>query len=339
MIPNSFVSRFSAWAERSGCPTSTRRKLSPAIRKLPSLLAKHDSHWTAVIRSGRFDAEVVTSASNASTWISTSRRKVRIGAIGPAWPRVRGISSDESVDDVLDDFIFAAGQYAVRSRLVSAVGSLCLTYGVTFDFRAADLQKRLILATPGGESLAVAALKPKRPSGTGRRTRELTHWMQRLNTQDPLVHRAIFLYWRARCLWAHEFEEDAATALDSIAAVVSEALVKLTRARPPATRADLALALGLSRSDSKALCNLYELRCSFGAHPPASKWWDFGEIYADEVEGYFGLAARLIAKLSDLETQHRRIQPTAHSWSSWFVANCELLFDAVWFDKLPFTAA
>ena len=37
-------------------------------------------------------------------------------------------------------------------------------------------------------------------------------------------------------------------------------------------------------TDKYNLERLYLLRCRFTAHPSKSKWWDFYEIYEDEIE-------------------------------------------------------
>lgn len=88
-------------------------------------------------------------------------------------------------------------------------------------------------------------------------------------------------------------------------------------------------------NDADALDRLHDLRCSFGAHPAASNWWDFAEIYGDAVDLLFDSAQRVIGSISDLERLHRSVDPDPTSWSCWFEENSEMLLEAVWFTRVP----
>jgi hypothetical protein len=93
--------------------------------------------------------------------------------------------------------------------------------------------------------------------------------------------------------------------------------------------------LGLPPDDGDRLEFLYQLRCAFGAHPPPTKWWDFGEIYEAEINELFDVSRRVLWQLASLERTHRRIEPAPERWSSWFVENAEWLLEVTWFLRTP----
>jgi hypothetical protein len=338
-ISNRFVSRFSQWAEVVGYPDRIRRRLPAALKRLPSWLATRDDHQDMVVRTLDREGFNVNARSDVA-WIYTSDNKLVLGTVGPAWTRVRNLSSDEDVDDVIDRFVFFAGQYAVRSRLVSTIASMALSYNVVIDFRAADL-KRTTIGPQGlfpsirvATSYAESELVPKRVHST-RRLRELNAWMKQLNVAEPLVHRAVFQYWRASALANADFGEEAVTALDGLTTVAIEVVRTLGDDSRRITRPEAVERLGLSGEDAERVEHLHQLRCFFGAHPPNSKWWDFSDMYADDIDSFFSTARRLIASIAQFERRHRRVGANPARWSEWFVDNAELLFDAVWFDRVP----
>lgn len=276
----------------------------------------------------------------STCWTYVSDGHLVIGGVGPSWRGIRSRFRDVDTGDIVDDFAFLASQYAIRSNLVRSIGGLALAYQTVCDFRAADLRR--ITVGPGTPFSTVEsareALRSELPIAkirASRRSRELDWWVKSLNPYDPLIHRALFQFWRAQALWMKEFSEEAIAALDSITAVAAEALQLWHLSSQPAARRDVGSCLGMSRARCAELERLHLLRCGFGAHPPTSKWWDFHEMYEGELEEYFEVQRELLRKLAALEATHRRVDPEPRVWSTWFVDNAEMLLDVVWFTRTP----
>lgn len=338
-VSNRFVSRFVHWTEKMGYPPRIRARLPSALRKLPSWLAAQDRHQHVVIRTIEGNHLNVNARSDVC-WIYPSEKGLVLGAVGPGWNSVRKLCGDEEVEDLIDHFVFFVGQYAVRSRLAVVVAGAALVYGATFDFREADIRRITVgpqSPFPTVDAAIHAELISLPPNGrsSGRRSREVAAWVGCLNPAEPILHRALFQYWRACSVWNAGFGEETITALDGVAAVAGDAVKTLGGHALVGGRVDVARWLGMCAQDGAQLERLYQIRCAFGAHPPVSKWWDFSEIYADHIDDFFCVVRNVIVKLAGLEARHRRIELRPSLWSTWFVQHADLLFDAVWFDRLP----
>jgi hypothetical protein len=116
-----------------------------------------------------------------------------------------------------------------------------------------------------------------------------------------------------------------------------DAKMARTAQRPlPAGRMDreAALHFGMSTSDQDLIDRLYLLRCSFGAHPPATKWWDFAELYEEELDQVPNAALRFLNQMCRFEQTNRYVDPEPSAWGPWFDQHAELLLDSVWFHRL-----
>jgi hypothetical protein len=338
-LSNGFVSSFSRWAETSGYPSRVRRRLPRLLRELPGRLSTHDERQTLFVRTLPNTESLRLRVETPVAGVYTSGDMIAFWAIGPDW-RLRHLSPDVDTSDVVEDFLFFASQHALRSRILSSTTAVALAFDQLYDFRHADLQTvafggdGMFQSVSEAQAHVHSGLPPDGKCGTGRRSRVVRSWMARLNTIDPFIQRAVFQYWRARSLWQADFGEDAINALDGLSSVASEALNSWVGSGQ-LTRQQLGALLQLNQSDTSALVGLYELRCAFGAHPAASKWWDFNELYESQVELHFDTAVRLLGALSDVEIEHRSVDPGPERWSQWFEDNASMLLDAVWFARLP----
>jgi hypothetical protein len=233
-----------------------------------------------------------------------------------------------------------AGQYVVRSRIVRIQAACALTFEVACDFRHADFRSIMVGPRSPYPDVAAAHREFRRdlPIPTirkSRRLRELAAWVDMLNPLDPFVHRAVFQFWRSCALASGGFWEDAISALDGVTAVAAEAAHSWRRLPGQPSRATTGAVFGLSTGDQAQLEALYQLRCTFGAHPAPSKWWDFAEIYESDLEIFWSVSRRLIRGLCLEELAVRRVEPNPDSWSAWFVEHADLLLELVWFARLP----
>jgi hypothetical protein len=274
-----------------------------------------------------------------TTWVHTSGPRLVLGAVSPSWRGIRSVSRDPAVGYEIDRFVQLAGQYVLRGRMVRAIGALAAVYSIVVDFRSADVHRVTAATDILDRDVRVMKeqLRRTHPPDAGSRSRrvnEVTRWVEALNPLDPIIHRGVFQLWRAVSLSQHDFMAEAITALDGLSAVAAEASRLWCGIAAP-TRSDVARCLGLPPDDGDRLEFLYQLRCAFGAHPPPTKWWDFGEIYEAEIDELFDVSRRVLWQLASLERTHRRIEPAPERWSAWFVENAEWLLEVTWFLRTP----
>lgn len=93
--------------------------------------------------------------------------------------------------------------------------------------------------------------------------------------------------------------------------------------------------ISISKYDIQKLDSLYQLRCQFSAHPAQSKWWDFSEIYETDIDDLMDSVKTTLVKFCLFEYNNRIIQPNPEKWSEWFLQYADIVFDAVWFHRLP----
>lgn len=93
--------------------------------------------------------------------------------------------------------------------------------------------------------------------------------------------------------------------------------------------------IGLNIYSQIALEKLYLLRCRFASHPSQSKWWDFGEIYDEDLNIIFDSVKTVLIKMLIYESNNRKISANPSKWSDWFYENADMLFEAVWFHRIP----
>jgi hypothetical protein len=142
----------------------------------------------------------------------------------------------------------------------------------------------------------------------------------------------VYQYLRALKLEENDHYEESVTALDGVVAV---ALQFAREALGWTSRRDETLERLVGRGDAKLLARLYELRCAFGAHPSCGKWWDFSEIYDEELDEFPEVITRLIRSAAMLERRNRSVESNPGSWADWFEENCHTLWRSAWFDHVP----
>ena len=275
-------------------------------------------------------------------WLYRNNQKQLIcGVVAPPWGSGwRNISRDEYVEEMISAFFHFASQYVSRSRMTNLTGAIALTYERACDFRYGGLQRYIVgnkTPFPTIESARIMAAHieeyvpaANQSTDDSRKQREFITWALTINALDPYIQRAIYQYWKATALFAANFWEEALTALDGVTSVAAQfSQDRLGAGINP--RQSLASFLKLSSSDSKQIIRLYEIRCDFGAHPSRSKWWDFAEIYDEDLDAFKDSVKRMLWRLCKAESKNRVVESHPKSWSDWFTKNAHMILDSVWF--------
>lgn len=335
------ISSFCQWAQQKGYPLSTRRKLPGVLRNvIYSELPKRDESCEIVIRDMVGSEGLNLSFLRDTVWAypEIERKNLMVGVIAPYWRKGwRGISRDEETRELVKDFFFFASQYIMRARAIDLLGAVALVYRRSCDFRGARLE--------GGDispysPFSLKDFREKRISyplktKVSSREKQTINLCELINSLDPFINRTIFNYLRAVELYDHGFSEEAIVALDNIVDIASQFLKSRLKLQGTLREEVIQSVWKLNESNKFMIVRLYELRCFFGAHPSISKWWDFGEIYENEVETYFDLCEMLIIKLVEEETRNRVVEKYPQYWSVWFTDNAEMLWDSIWFHRIP----
>lgn len=349
---NQFISRFCNWAASDDKARRARLSfaLTRAVRaELPVRDGAAELEYRVLVGPEDLDARYTSSTARL---YPNSKGELVVAVLSPDWRAGwRGISRDAVVVDFVRDFFHLARQYVARSRMAAIVGGLAFTYDKAYGFQssAAVTVSRAIVAptstsrVPYASSVSdtVARIEdgelfsptPVRQIPSGRRERELHAWIDATNALDPFVHRALFQFWRSTALLEHQFLEESVTALDGAVSIAAQ-FVKQRVGVVGNPRTQVASALGLSRRDAAVLEHLYHLRCDFGAHPSRSKWWDFGELYDEQLDEMRESVKRVLWNLVCMEQSFRLVEPNPAVWSEWFTENAPMVWDAVWFEHI-----
>lgn len=155
------------------------------------------------------------------------------------------------------------------------------------------------------------------------------------NTLDPFLHQAVFHFLRGQNLRSEEFGLEAVVAFDCVVQTIG-AFIQ-TRlglvATPP--RSEICVRLGLNVEFAELVEYMYFLRNNFGAHAGGWRWWDQTELLSDEtIDEISAFTAQVLLAAAVMEPGVRAVDPSPAEWGGWLFKNFEMLWDAVWFDKL-----
>jgi hypothetical protein len=155
--------------------------------------------------------------------------------------------------------------------------------------------------------------------------KRITSFLKQVNCHHPLVHNACYHYLRMRQLLEHEFIEDAFVNMDCIAALARRRNLELRGSKTDLAR----LSIG---ADQMAIVNsLHKLRSEFAAHPSMTKWWDFSELFSDDVEKFTALSLTLILQIAKSYSTEKPVEQTFSG-----ITNAPNEFhDCFWFNRIP----
>lgn len=258
-----------------------------------------------------------------------------VGNLSPYWSSGwKNICDDEFASDQISLFFYLVNQYIQRSYQINLILSISLTYGRRCDFRGDNIWTYTLPICDQeffdfNNSISV---------NSNTRITRLEHYLDITNSLDIYVNKASFYYLKATELYEQGFAEEAITNLDNTIDTVAQYIKKNLRSPTLPRKKMIELAaneIGLDLRVQAELEKLYLLRCRFSSHPAQSKWWDFGELYYDDIDKLFDSVKYVLIKMLLYETRNRTISPNPTNWSEWFIKHAHTLFEAIWFHKIP----
>lgn len=267
-------------------------------------------------------------------YVSHKDNRLFVGVKVPCWKRGwRNICDDEMISDDIDMFFHLSTQYIQRSYQINLIMAILLSYDRICDFRGTFYMESLYKYLSDFRSFIDSTKE-----GVTTEIHELKYYLSMINSLDSYVNRANCYFIRANELYRSSFFEDAITNLDNTIDIIIQ-FVKCTKKLPTMKRCKMIEVLSkefdVNLDKISKLETLYLLRCRFSSHPAQSKWWDFSEIYEDEIEEIFEIVKFTLIKFYQYEINNRRVNPNPQLWSEWFYNHADMLYDSVWFHKLP----
>lgn len=331
-----FKNDFTRWAiEDYHLPKSKVDKLKDVIdNKFWEELHTRNTEKYIVLRplSNSEYLSIEYSSSDEILYQNTNEELI-VGTITPSWKRGWSFIKDEDVQDIVKFFLHFAEQFIARSRALNVTGAIALTYRRACDFRfkgiyASHLEYFNI------NDIKLPEYKKVNIDPNFELKEEFKNWISILNCLDPLIHRAIYNYWKGIKLFEQDDFEESVTAFVACISVISE-YCQNRLDQVSGNRLSKIESLNISPDLITYLEDLETLRNHFGAHPSHTKWWDFAEIFADDLEVIIDVLDKILLKLCENESNNRIITRNPDEWDTWLQKNCVHVFNAVWFHKLP----
>lgn len=335
MTENKFKSQFVEWAKNDyQLPIKKIEALKRIIdTQFWKELESRDIHKKIILRplSNSQNLEISYS-SDVKMVYQNEENELVIGTIIPTWKHGWRFVDDD-VRDLLQFFLHFAEQYVARSRALNATGGIALTYGKACDFRYKGFYSTLIERFDFND-LNDPQYNKKETKESFDLKSEFNHWQSTLNCLDPLIHRIIYQFWKGSKLYDQGDFEDSVTSFASSIAVISEYCQNRLNQKS-GSRLEKIEVLDIKTDSIDYLRDLEKLRNRFSAHPSHTKWWDFAELFGDQLRLIINVIKDIIEKLCEHESKNRVIENDPQKWSSWLRNNSMVVFDSVWFHKLP----
>lgn len=319
---------------------NTKRKI-PLIkdtfkRIIEEELPIREGNKTFQIRNFTNSTNLNINLIHKNLWCTQGNEKnLIVGTMCPGWRYGwKDICKDEFVADEINIFFHFSTQYIIRSFQINLIVAIVILYNRICDFRGEFL---LEIPLPNFNSEYICFEKSISKNISGR-SLKLKHYLNMINSLDPYINRVNYYFVKAIDLYKNNYYEEAITNLDNTVDVMTQ-FIKARKGTPTQARNiaidQLSKELEMHSNISIQLNRLYLLRCRFSSHPAESKWWDFSEIYQEDIDNLFETVKYTLIKLFQYETRNRLINPHPQKWSDWFYEHADILFDAVWFHKIP----
>ena len=218
---------------------------------------------------------------------------------------------NEEIRELISNYFHFLTQFWHRSNVTPILTYIAYKYNESAD-------------CVGSSDARVQAFSDERFE-SNRRGKRITPFLSQVNCHHPLVHNACYHYLRTRQLLSHEFAEDAVVNMECIASLAKKRNVELGGSKMDLARLNL-------RADQMLLVeSLHKLRSEFAAHPSTTKWWDFSELFSDELEKFTALSLLLILQMAKSYSTEKPVEQTFSG-----ISNAPDEFhDCFWFNRIP----
>lgn len=332
-----FVDDFSQYFSSFELTKDKIRSLKLALKEVKDFeLPSRDETKLFQIRNFMNSNSLEINLTSKNLWCKPDGEKgLLVGTLLPHWQTGwKRFCKDEFISEQIGNFFFLVTQYICRSYQINLIVAISFTYNRICDFRG-DRLWQYSLPTCEQE---FADFNNSISFKSNSRIRILQHYLEIINSLDPYVNKAIFYYIKSIELYNKGFLEETITNLDNAIDTISQ-YIKRILSVPTMPRKDMiqlvAKEIQLSHQVQLNLENLYLLRCRFSSHPAQSKWWDFGEIYNGDIDILVECVQYVLVKMMQYEANNRKVSNNPDKWSNWFADNANMLFEAVWFHRLP----
>lgn len=257
-------------------------------------------------------------------------------AVPDWWFGWKKISKLEYISEIIDGEFHFLVQYIFRASKLNILAALsyCEDIGLEFFQRSGSYTRHSDWKKER-ESCIEKFFDDVEYSESelGESVRDIAH---KINCLDPDINRIVYYYIEAKRLKNEGFWRSAITDLQSVVDAVVDYMRKRKKVSGETNWRDtLKYHLRVEIKNVEQLENLYELRNNFTAHPAHSKWWDFSEIFDDEIENCFDVVEDLLLLVFNYENANRIIEKEPLRWSKWYEDNTHIIFDTIGFHKLP----
>ena len=333
-----FISKLSQWAFLNHQISKKNiKKLTPALREYlyNDFKKRDDDLILTTIELEKTKMINLYHQSNDFFITNNIKENIEIGTITPDWTKgLRHNFKHEEIYDYVSWFFHFVEQYLKRAKYIEVMGAIALVYNTPTSFYTSSGNYVRYSYEDGVKSILDKNSNNKIDM-LSRKQILFTRILSLTNGYDHFIHKMLFNYVKALELNNANFLEETMTALDKTVNIAEQIIRERYGINEKNQKLALCQFLSLSRIETKSIEHLYQLRNYFGSHPSASKWWDFAELYPESEEVFFDVVSKIIIKILELESKNRIVVNNPDFWHNWFFDNWKMLWDTVWFEKIP----
>lgn len=333
-----FISKLAQWASKNNQISSKNiKKLTPSLRKyLYGDFKARNEDLTLYTRELTNTEKINIFHKETNLFITNNiDQNIEVGTILPNWSRNLNSSfKNEEIYDYVSWFFHFTEQYLRRAKYIEVMGAISLVYKIPTAFYNGKMTWLKYSYTDGVENI-LSQNDSSKIHMSSKKQILFTKLLSLINGHDHFIHKILFNYIKALELNEAGFLEETMTALDKTVNIAEQIIRERYNIHEENQKIALCQFLNFTKAETNAIIHLYQLRNYFGSHPSASKWWDFAELYPETEDEFFNVVTKIIIKMIELESENRIIEKNPNEWDEWFFDNWKMIWDTVWFEKIP----